>query len=301
MFILCVTVMHLKGIEKLREKLPDYPGNRIGFILLKGFFGMILGYSIMIFLDIVARILPDIAFLGSIEPYLPFVGSAIVGGVGILLIRRIWDLRDERKREYGDLAYQKMIPIGVSGVFLVPAVIFHAFTSIRSLPPGPPINDLTSLWSQSLLAIVGIPTEIDVILRLAISSILILIGILLVRSAILTFGIDYMTVVYLYFPEESKIQQSEIYSVIRHPAYLAVVLFGMAALFFRLSVYSIGFCVIIYALLRLHIRREERELIERFGDGYSDYMRRVPALYVRPKNYGKFFRFLRGSDLAEVS
>ncbi|MFW9913222.1 MAG: methyltransferase family protein [Candidatus Thorarchaeota archaeon] len=291
--------MHLKGIEKLREKLPDYPGNRIGIILLRGFFGMILGYSFMIFLDIVARILPDAAFLASIEPYLPFIGSVIVGGIGILLIRRIWDLRDERKREYRNLAYQKMIPIGVAGVFLVPAVIFHAFTSVRSLPPVPPINNLTSLWSQSLLSLAGIPTEIDVILRLAISSILILIGILLVRSAILTFGIDYMTVVYLYFPEESEVQESEIYSVIRHPAYLSVVIFGMAALFFRFSVYSIGICIIIYALLRLHIRREERELIERFGDGYSEYMRRVPALYVSPSNYGKFFRFLKGSDLAD--
>ena len=291
--------MHLKGIEKLREKLPDYPGNRIGIILLRGFFGMILGYSFMIFLDIVARILPDVTFLASIEPYLPFIDSVIVGGIGILLIRRIWDLRDERKREYGHLAYQKMIPIGVTGVFLVPAVIFHAFTSVRSLPPVPPINNLTSLWSQSLLSIAGIPTEIDVILRLAISSILILIGILLVRSAILTFGIDYMTVVYLYFPEESEVQESEIYSVIRHPAYLSVVIFGMAALFFRFSVYSIGICIIIYALLRLHIRREERELIERFGDGYSEYMRRVPALYVSPRNYAKFFRFLRGSDLAD--
>jgi protein-S-isoprenylcysteine O-methyltransferase Ste14 len=291
--------MHLKGIEKLREKLPDYPGNRIGIILLRGFFGMILGYAFMIFLDVVARILPDVAFLASIEPYLPFFSSIIVGGIGILLIRRIWDLRDERKREYGDLAYQKMIPIGVTGVFLVPAVIFHAFTSVRSLPPVPPINNLTSLWSQSLLSLAGIPTEIDVILRLAISSILILIGILLVRSAILTFGIDYMTVVYLYFPEESEVQESEIYSVIRHPAYLAVVIFGMAALFFRFSVYSIGICIIIYALLRLHIRREERELIERFGDGYSEYMRRIPALYVSPSNYGKFFRFLKGSDLAD--
>lgn len=256
---------------------------------------MIVGYSLMIFLDIIARILPDVTFLASIEPYLPFVGSVIVGGIGILLIRRIWDLRDERKREYGNLAYQRMIPIGVAGVFLIPSVVFHAFTSIRSLPPGPPVNNLTSHWSQSLLSIVGIPAEFDVILRLAISSIFILIGILLVRSAILTFGIDYMTVVYLYFPEESEVQQSEIYSVIRHPAYLAVVLFGLAALFFRLSVYSIGFCIIIYALLRLHIRREERELIERFGDGYSDYMRSVPALYVSPRNYRKFFRFLRGT------
>jgi len=289
-----VIMMHLNGIEKLREKLPDYPGNRIGIIPLRGFIGTILGYFFMIFLDVSPRVFIDIPFLSTIEPYLPFIGTIIVGGIGLLLIRRIWDLRDERKLEYGDLAYQKMIPTGVVGVFLIPPIVFHAFTSIRSLPPGPPVNELTSLWSQSLFSMIGIPSEIDLVLRLGISLIFIIIGGLLVRSAIMTFGIDYMTVVYLYFPEESEVQENEIYSVVRHPAYLAGVLLGIAALFSRFSVYSIGFCFIIYVIFRLHIRREEKELIERFGDGYTDYISRVPALYVSPKNYGKFFRFLRG-------
>jgi len=238
-------MMHLNGIEKLREKLPDYPGNRIGIIPLRGFIGTILGYFFMIFLDVSPRVFIDIPFLSTIEPYLPFIGTIIVGGIGLLLIRRIWDLRDKRKLEYGHLAYQKMIPTGVVGVFLIPPIVFHAFTSIRSLPPGPPVNELTSLWSQSLFSMIGIPSEIDLVLRLGISLIFIIIGGLLVRSAIMTFGIDYMTVVYLYFPEESEVQENEIYSVVRHPAYLAGVLLGIAALFSRFSVYSIGFCFII--------------------------------------------------------
>ncbi|MFW9793784.1 MAG: hypothetical protein ACFFEE_05775, partial [Candidatus Thorarchaeota archaeon] len=96
--------MHLKGIEKLREKLPDYPGNRIGLIPLRGLIATLLGYVFLIFLDVSPRLFNDIALLVIIEPYLPFMGSVFVGGVGLLSVKRIWDLRDERKAKYGDLA-----------------------------------------------------------------------------------------------------------------------------------------------------------------------------------------------------
>ncbi len=285
--------MRIKGIEKIREKLPDYPGQRIAIIPLTALFVMLLGYVFMIFLDVSARIFPYLTWLGILEPYLPIFGSMFVGGTGILLIRRLWNQRDAKKAEFGDLAYQKMIKTGVSGVFLIPAVIFHAFTSVRSLPPGPPVNELTILWSQSLLPMIGVPSEIDIVLRLVLFGLFLVTGMLLVRSAISTFGLDYMVVVYLYFPEESEVQENEIYSVVRHPAYLAGVLFGIAGLFLRFSVYSIVFCLIVYILFKLHLRTEERELIERFGDGFVEYMEKVPAFFVSPKNYGKFFRFLR--------
>ncbi|RDE17855.1 MAG: hypothetical protein C4K49_00725, partial [Candidatus Thorarchaeota archaeon] len=111
--------------------------------------------------------------------------------------------------------------------------------------------------------------------------------------ALLTFGIDYMTVVYLYFPEESEVQQHEIYSILRHPAYFAVTLMGAAGLVFRCSVYSILMFIIVYALLRLHIAREEKELIARFGSSYREYMKGVPALHIRPRSVRSFFRFLK--------
>jgi protein-S-isoprenylcysteine O-methyltransferase Ste14 len=118
-------------------------------------------------------------------------------------------------------------------------------------------------------------------------------GMLLVRSAVFTFGIDYMMVVYLYFPEESEIQDHEIYSVVRHPTYLAGVLMGAAGFFFRLSVYSFILFFVVYLVFRLQIVREERELIERFGDGYREYMRQVPALCFNPRKIRSFLRFIR--------
>ena len=201
--------VRLKGADKLRAKLPDYSGRRIGLIPLRGFVAAIIGYSFMILFDVCARVFTELPFLGIIEPFLPFVGTILVGGTGILFLRRIWNRRDEMKTEYGDLAYQKMFPTGVVGISLLGSFIIHAFTSIRSLPPGVPVNPVTTLWSQSILHMIGLPSVIDIVIRLVLSTIFLLIGILLMRSAVLTFGIDNMTVVYLYFPEESEIQENE--------------------------------------------------------------------------------------------
>ena len=186
-----------------------------------------------------------------------------------------------------------MILRGVTGVFLIPSIVFHSFTSIRSLPPSPPANDLTIQWSRSLLPLFGIAPEIEIWIRIILSAILIILGALTVRSAVLTFGLDYMTVVYLYFPEESEIQDHEIYSVIRHPTYLGGMLLGIAGLFFRFSVYSIVFCLVVFLVFRLQIWKEEKELVERFGEGFIEYRQKVPALVVRPSKIGAYFRFLR--------
>ena len=117
-----------------------------------------------------------------------------------------------------------------------------------------PVNDLTTQFSQSLLPLLGIPSEIDVLVRLILSGGFALLGLLVVRSAVLTFGLDYMVVVYLYYPEESEIQNHEIYSVVRHPAYMAGVILAVAAMIFRCSVYSIVLGIIGYLIFRIHIR-----------------------------------------------
>lgn len=285
----------IKGTEKLREKLPAYPGRKIYLIPLKGAIAATIAYIFQIVLDILPRMFSDIALLVTIEPLLPLLGSISVGTLGISLIGTLWRRRDSMKAQYGELAYQMMIQKGVIGVCLIPTVILHALTSIRSLPPTPPVNDLTIQFSRSLLPILGVAPELDIWIRLVLSGILMILGLLVMRSSILTFGFDYMTVVYLYFPEESEVQDHEIYSVVRHPVYLAGVLLGAAAMFFRFSVYSILLFVIVYLIFKVQIRREERELIERFGDGYAEYREKVPALHVRPRDFRAFFKFLRQS------
>ncbi|MGY5872912.1 MAG: methyltransferase [Candidatus Thorarchaeota archaeon] len=284
--------MKLKGIDKFREKTPGYPGKKVALLLLRGLVAAILAYFFLILLDILPRLFPSIYFLVLLEPILPVVGSFIIGAIAFRLVALMWTQKDRMKAEYGDLAYQKMIPKGFTGVMIVPSVIFHAFTSIRSLPPVPPVNDLTTQFSQSLLPLLGITGQVDIWIRLIFSGFFVIVGLLVIRSSVLTFGIDYMTVVYLYFPEESEVQEHEIYSIVRHPVYMGALILGGAAVFFRCSVYSILFCLIVYLIFKVHIRTEEGELIERFGDGYAEYRKKVPALYVHPRNLKSFIKFL---------
>jgi hypothetical protein len=59
--------------------------------------------------------------------------------------------------------------------------------------------------------------------------------------------------------------------------------------------YSIIFFMIILAGLLLHIRFvEEKELIARFGKPFLKYREKVPALLVRPRKIGAYFRFIAG-------
>jgi protein-S-isoprenylcysteine O-methyltransferase Ste14 len=185
-----------------------------------------------------------------------------------------------------------MIRYGIIGVFLIPSLVFHAFTSIRSLP-GSPVSPLTALWAEPILQLLGISPDVDVWSRMIVSGIFIVLGALTVRSALLTFGLDYMTVVYLYFPEESKIVDHDIYSVMRHPTYFGGTLLAIASIAFRFTVYSVLIGLIVYLIFRLQVHREDKELVDRFGDSYKTYMKDVPALHIRLRDMSAYLRFLR--------
>lgn len=289
-------ILYIKGMDKLREKLPAYPGKRLAILPLRAFLTGILAYAFLIILVITPRFFPGNDLLTALEPVLPLLGSVIVATCALWLIWGLWNKRIEMKEQHGDLAYQKMINRGLTGVFLIPSLVFLEFTLSRSFPPGSPLNPITTQWSTSILYLLGDPFGIELWIRMILSFIFLILGMLTVRSALMTFGLDYMGVVYLFFPEESEVQQHEIYSVIRHPTYLGGVLLGTAGLFFRFSVYSIFLFLLVYMVFRLQIGKEEKELVERFGEGYVEYRKNVPALLVRPSKIGAYFRFLRPNE-----
>ncbi|MHA2603182.1 MAG: methyltransferase family protein [Candidatus Thorarchaeota archaeon SMTZ1-83] len=284
--------MKLKGIDKLREKLPGYPGKRIAVLPAIALLAFLLGLAFMLTMDTISRLMPGAPLLAELEPLLPVIGSVICVGTGILLVRLVWTKREKSKAELGELAYQRMVFRGIAGVSLLASALTRSFVSIRSLPPGPPVNEITTRLSTSFLAVIGVPAPIDIGLRIVGGGLFLLLAMFTVHRALFTFGLDYMVVVYLYFPEESEIQNHEIYSVIRHPTYFSIVLIGLAAILSRMSVYSIVFALVIFVGLLAQVRLEEAELVERFGDSYLEYMKRVPGLYIRPRDIRSYFRFL---------
>ncbi len=295
------SIVQFKGIEKLREKLPGYPGRRLALIPLMALVVCTVGLAFMLTMDTVSRIFAGVAFLADMEPILPVLGVLIGMSIGILCIRRVWTKKEQAKAELGDLAYQRMLVTGLSGVFLILSVILHAFVSVRSLPPGPPVNELTTFLSTSIFSLLDVPYTLDLAVRIVGGIIFLILAVLTTGRAVLTFGIDYMAVVYLYYPEESELQDNEIYSVVRHPAYFGIIIFGVSAILFRLSVYSVLFALIIVVGLLVHLRVEEGELIERFGDSYSEYMRKVPGLHVKPRDFGTYLRFLAGKTTSSTT
>ncbi|MFW9890528.1 MAG: hypothetical protein ACFFER_20330 [Candidatus Thorarchaeota archaeon] len=63
-----------------------------------------------------------------------------------------------------------------------------------------------------------------------------------------------------------------------------------------LSMYAFLLFTLLCISQRMHIRIEERELQERFGEGYSEYMKNLPGLHVRLRDSGTCIDFLGGNE-----
>ena len=281
----------MKGVEQLRSKLPALEGPKIFLLPLTALVGLSSGLFFLAAMDIISRRVPSNQLLFALEPLMPVIGGLTLGGISNLLISGLWRNRVKAIRKYGTLAYQKLIPRGLVGVVFVGSIALHSFLSVRSIVETPPVNSTTTLLSQSVLSILGVPTIFDVALRIALSIPIVILAALAIRSSLLTFGIDYMMVVYLFFPEESEFQENEIYSIIRHPTYFSGILLVFGGFLLRMSFYSFAFVMIAYFVFRIHLYFEEGELIERFGDSYRQYMKNVGGLCVKPKDARAFLRF----------
>ena len=75
--------MNIKGLDKLREKLPDYAGKRIAILPIRGILAGVLAYLFLVILDIVPRVFNDITLLALFEPLLPLIGNIFIGGLGL--------------------------------------------------------------------------------------------------------------------------------------------------------------------------------------------------------------------------
>jgi len=283
----------LKGIEKLREKLPDYQGNKIFLFVLLAIVTVACSMMFQLFFDSISRLFPGVLILQFLEPVTPLIGSVVILFLGLLSVYLVWRNRVKYKAKYEEKAYQKALKFGAVGVTLVITVMIHSFLPF----------DVLARYTENSTVSVFLSTPIDQLLlgyssifffvRIALALFFLLLAFLTIYRAITVFGFDYMLLVYLYYPEESEIQDSEIYSVLRHPTYHTLLLWYTSSLFFRFSFYLLAYYLIFLVGIKAHLKFvEEKELIQRFGEGYKNYKKEVPALHVRFRDLGKYFRFL---------
>lgn len=298
--------MQLTGKKEMLKHLLDKPNFILKLYLLQVIL-ISLGTIIVLFLfNMLPRFFPSVTWLSIVEPYLPFIGSFFAMLGGLTIVHVVWRKRDRFIAQDKRTAFQKSvkytftgIPIFVSG-FLVGFLPF-SWLADKIFLISKPQNSLTSLFETSVGEItaisVGVSNYNDMIPRIVFSVFFLLLAIINIMRTIFVLGIDNASMVYVYYPEESKIVDQKIYSIVRHPLYVSVYLIGLSVLISGFSVFTIGIFVLLMICFSYHIFGiEERELIERFGDEFREYRKKTPALLIRPKDWGKFLKYLVGKN-----
>lgn len=225
--------------------------------------------------------------------FFPLFGVIIIESVGFLLVWQLWLWRDKLKTKYGPTSYQRVFLFGFSGIIFVITIAINQYVPYYSFAPNFWISSPVHVLATPLETFFGIAGPIIFYIKEALSVIFLIVGFLMCTRAIQTFGFDYMVVLYLYFPEESKIQKNEIYSALRHPTYAGVLLIALGGSFLTFTLLSFAVYLIFLVGFYIHVHFvEEKELIQRFGDSYRKYQMKVPAFFVNPDNMRVFLRFL---------
>ncbi len=289
--------MKLKGLDKFLERIPKLSGKKIIILPIYVIVVLVLSLTIQIYFDLLPSIIPENGTLGYFTIIFPVLGVALMGAIGILLVYQMWSRRDRLKAKYGQLSYQRIFLAGFAGVVILFSIIVNNFIPFYQY-------DL-NFWTQFPFKIFITPlssylTPISLLLgyiRFFLGVFFCILGASTMARAIFTFGFDYMTVTYLYFPEESELQDHQIYSVLRHPAYSGMLLVCLGGTIIQLTLYSISFFLILYFGMYIHVHYvEEKELINRFGDSYVEYRKKTPAFFVHMRDLGSFLNFILGRE-----
>jgi protein-S-isoprenylcysteine O-methyltransferase Ste14 len=280
--------MKIKGMSEFRAHLPDYGGRRLGLILLLAMSAFSGGLLLLLVVDWWTVLMG----WGGV----PVLWSIIVGMTAFGLVNLVWRNRRKWLEQYGDRGYQHGLLYGMIGIPMVIALVVHVYLPVGWLAPPPVEGSLTWMLSTPLTTLIGIGGSVEEFLRTLLAGSLVVWGLVVLNRAFLTFGIDYMAVVYLYYPEESEVQNHAIYSVLRHPTYHALYILGLGGVVWEFTGYAILFFAVFAVGMFIHFRFvEEKELVERLGPAYEQYQQQVPAVIVRPRDFWKYIQFLINS------
>ena len=250
--------MKLKGFEVLARHVPELNST-------SGTAKIVLRFGVIFILTTAYFIVSDQIPTWTID------SQIVVMTLGYLLLRRFFTQRKILIEKHKELAYQQAFVR-----FVIPglAVIFAALAHI-SYMNGPKFTQPTI---TTVLSILGWSC--------------IVIGTILWFRSVFTFGLDYITMVYTYFPEEGRIINSNIYSILRHAVYAGALRIGIGLACLNMGIYAITFAILLPLGLTGWVRLvEEKELIERIPD-YAEYRKHTPAFWPQIKKLPSFFKFL---------
>lgn len=251
--------MSFKGFEPLRSHVPDLQTTG-GFTLV------ILAFVAIIILTTFFFILVDVKFI----EWLPD-GEIVIMALGFLIMSRFYSQRKNYQQKFGELAYRNAFArFNIPGLGIVFAAIGHL-----GYIAGPGIPNI---WWR-LIVIAG-------------GWVFVIIGVTLWVRAVKAFEVDNLAMLYVYYPSESKMTNSSIYQILRHPIYGAALYIGIGLAMAHANWYALLVALILPIFLTGWVRLvEEKELLEKFPD-YTAYRKRIPAFWPRPSDYGGFIRFL---------
>ncbi len=252
--------MEFKGMDQLRKHVPDLrmPGGeaRIGLTIL-GMIALVTLFFIWV----------DWGF----PEWMPD-GEIVVMALGFLVLSLFFSRKKIYQQKYGELAYRNAFAhFAIPGLGIILGAVIH-----NGYMPGPEIPDV--VWWKNVLIAAG--------------WVFIIIGVATWIRAILAFGADNLALLYVYYPEEGRLVDSNIYSVLRHPTYAGVLHIGIGLGLLNANWYALIIALLMPLCMTGWVRLvEEKELLERFSD-YADYRKRVPAFWPKPRDLGVFFGFL---------
>jgi protein-S-isoprenylcysteine O-methyltransferase Ste14 len=200
-------------------------------------------------------------------------GEIVILALGFLILSRFFSRKDRYAARFGEAAYGRAFTsFAIPGLGIIIGAIAHL-----AYMPGPLIPDL---WWKPVLMGLG--------------WLALLIGVLLWWRAVNTLGLDYLMMLYVYFPAERRVVNAAIYQVIRHPIYAATLHIGTGLALVHAGWYSLLTSLILQLFFWGWIRLVEEPELLRQVPGYKEYRLGVAAFAPRLRHLGPFWRLLLG-------
>jgi protein-S-isoprenylcysteine O-methyltransferase Ste14 len=196
----------------------------------------------------------------------------IISSLGFLILSLFFSKRKAYKEQYKENAYRNaFVHFVIPGLALIFGAVAHAGYMNGPFVPGG--------WWTTLFSTIG--------------WYMLFTGTALWIRSVLEFGADNLALLYVYYPEEGRINASSIFGILRHPVYSSVLHIWIGLALLNGNANSVIFTIFIPLGLTGWIRLvEEKELIGRFGQSYIDYRKQIPAFLPHLRDIGKFFTFL---------